>query len=116
RDALEARNRAEYWRNLYVAMTRAEEALHVAGTLPGRTDIAETWHGAIAGALHQESETVPDHRGEVLRFPAGARALPEAADGAVEERTSNVPLSLGPPRRISPVPVLTPSNHRGEWV
>src|SRR5690606_2057133 len=66
RAELEARNRAEYWRNLYVAMTRAEDALHVAGTLPGKTKIEDTWHGAIAGALDEHGETLPDHRGAVL--------------------------------------------------
>lgn len=116
RDEIEERNLAEYWRNLYVAMTRAEEALHVAGTLDSRTKIEETWHGVIASALGEEAETIADRRGEVLRFPAGAVQPPAAAQTAEDERTSVLPLTLAPPRRRPALPVLAPSHHEGEWV
>lgn len=113
---LEARGRAEYWRNLYVAMTRAEEALHVAGTLPGNTKIEETWHGAISGALAGASDTITDHRGDVLRFPATVAELPAVTGDAPEERTSSRSLALAPPRRQPIIPVITPSRYEGEWV
>ena len=115
RAELETRNRAEYWRTLYVAMTRAEEALHVAGTLGEKTRIEDTWYGAVAQALGAASETVSDARGAVLRFPAGVAPLPAAAAEPVEERTSITPLTLAPPRRRPVLPVLTPSRHDAPW-
>ncbi|WMT87264.1 double-strand break repair helicase AddA [Pelagibacterium sp. 26DY04] len=116
RDEVEARGLAEYWRNLYVAMTRAEEGLHIAGTRDMRTRIEETWHGAITAALAEESETVTDARGEVLRYPAGVPTSAPSVESTVEERTSTRPLILSPPRRRPVMPVLSPSRSEHEWM
>lgn len=115
RAEVEARGMAEYWRNLYVAMTRAEEGLHIAGTLDSRTKVEETWHGAISAALGELSETVADGRGEVLRYPAGLPPRGQAAPQAIEERTSTQPLTLGSPRRRPVAPLLTPSRSEHGW-
>jgi ATP-dependent helicase/nuclease subunit A len=53
-DQADARDRREHWRLLYVAMTRAEERLVVAGSLGTRAKgvvPAESWHAAIGRAL-----------------------------------------------------------------
>ncbi|WP_447764842.1 double-strand break repair helicase AddA [Sphingopyxis panaciterrae] len=52
RKAAEAAS-AEHWRLLYVAMTRAEEILVVAGTTkkPDRTVPEASWHAAVEGVL-----------------------------------------------------------------
>jgi ATP-dependent helicase/nuclease subunit A len=58
----EARQMQEYWRKLYVGMTRAEDELYVTGALtPGRDadkQIKDTWYEAIERALRPESEVV----------------------------------------------------------
>ncbi len=42
---------AEYWRKLYVGMTRAEDELHVAGILSASGKLDGTWYEAVSGAL-----------------------------------------------------------------
>src|SRR5690606_22979580 len=51
RDAAKARQDAEYWRKLYVAMTRAEDRLVVTGTVSERRKGKGSWFEAVAGAL-----------------------------------------------------------------
>ncbi|WP_338608245.1 double-strand break repair helicase AddA [Pelagibacterium nitratireducens] len=116
RAEVEARNVAEYWRNLYVGMTRAEEALHIAGTLDSRTKVEETWFGAVSGALGDESATVCDHRGDVLRFPAAGAADGAGGQASDDVRASTQPLRLGPPQRRAALPIITPSRHDEVWV
>jgi len=65
----------EYWRKLYVGMTRAEDELHIAGVLGSRTKIDDTWYGAVASALGGRTATVALASGlEAALFPAGAAA------------------------------------------
>ena len=47
---------AEYWRKLYVAMTRAEDELYVTGILTKKGKIEKTWYHTIAQALESQSE------------------------------------------------------------
>jgi ATP-dependent helicase/nuclease subunit A len=49
---------AEYWRKLYVAMTRAEDELYVTGTLTKMGKVEGTWYEAIEQALAPEAEIV----------------------------------------------------------
>ncbi|WP_417578741.1 double-strand break repair helicase AddA [Pelagibacterium sp.] len=116
RAEIEDRNIAEYWRNLYVGMTRAEEALHIAGTLDSRTKLEETWMGAVSGALGEHSAKISDHRGDVLRFPAQAEPSRSAGLQADEGRTSTKPLRLEQPPRRTTLPILTPSRHDEAYV
>ena len=78
--------RAEHWRLLYVAMTRAEEALFIAGTLGGRSKMlaADSWYAQLA-PLFNDSDPLDDPlwgtRHEVgSRPPSVPRiVVPEAA-------------------------------------
>ncbi|WP_158541581.1 double-strand break repair helicase AddA [Pelagibacterium lacus] len=112
RQALEARGMAEYWRNLYVAMTRAEDRLYVAG-VKGQAKLEETWHGAVSQALGEHAEPVADFEG-ALRFPAGAAPSAAIAEAPAEERPSDQPLALGPVPRAAPIRTLAPSRHEFE--
>jgi ATP-dependent helicase/nuclease subunit A len=116
RAEVEARNIAEYWRNLYVGMTRAEEALHIAGTLDTRTKVEETWFGAVSGALGELSATIADHRGDVLRFPALGTGDVAGGPASDDVRASVQPLTLGRPQRRAALPIITPSRHDEIWV
>ena len=59
RAALE--ERAEHWRLLYVAMTRAEEALFIAGTLGGRSKelAVDSWYARLA-PLFNDADPLDD--------------------------------------------------------
>lgn len=111
RGELEIRAQSEYWRNLYVAMTRAEDALYVAGVKAETTKIEETWHGAIRMALESQSETLLDANGEPLglRYPEIAITRPSAPSVDTDGRTSLLPLILPAITRSRPVSALTPS-------
>jgi ATP-dependent helicase/nuclease subunit A len=80
----EGRQMAEYWRKLYVAMTRAEDELYVTGTLTKTGKVEGTWYEAIAQALEPESEIVdgaivyPRERPPVVPV-AGTDEIVEAA-------------------------------------
>jgi len=88
---------AEYWRKLYVAMTRAEDELHVAGVLTAKGKPDGSWHQAVATALAPELavEILPGGV-EVEAFPANpppAKPLTDAADATEAPQAA---LSLGP--------------------
>ncbi|MBE0578079.1 double-strand break repair helicase AddA [Devosia sp.] len=118
RDAIEANLGKEYWRKLYVAMTRAEDELYVTGALtPGSKvdrQLENTWYQAIDRALRDASESQLDAEGREL-----ALVYPR-------ERVPPQPVkSLGPPVRpadppIRPaavppppaIPIVTPSSAR----
>ncbi len=51
-----ASERAEYWRKLYVGMTRAEDELYLTGTLNKNTKLEQTWYGIVKKALKKDSE------------------------------------------------------------
>ncbi|MDP1730645.1 MAG: double-strand break repair helicase AddA [Devosia sp.] len=58
RRADERNQKDEYWRKLYVGMTRAEDELYVTGTLTRNGTLKDTWYEAIERALRAESELV----------------------------------------------------------
>ena len=66
---------AEYWRRLYVGMTRAEDELYVTGALTPGTDrgaqLAGSWYEAIETALRPLAESQMDEQGRevALVFP-----------------------------------------------
>jgi ATP-dependent helicase/nuclease subunit A len=74
KDAADAAQKAEYWRKLYVAMTRAEDELYVTGYLTKARDGKGSWYEAIEGALQPLSRVETDATGEpsALVFPAEA--------------------------------------------
>lgn len=116
REKVRERGKDEYWRNLYVAMTRAEDALIVAGCLVRETKDIEkslegTWYGAIKSALESESETVTDPAtGEdVMRYPRGAPEPAPVAGLAAATARLDQPFSLSPLALPKPIEVISPS-------
>ncbi len=75
RDGDEENLQDEYWRKLYVAMTRAEDELYVTGALSKTGTLAGSWYEAIAEALAAEAEALADG---TLIYPR-ARTAPAAA-------------------------------------
>lgn len=51
KDALKARDKEEYLRLLYVAMTRAEDELYVCGWEPSKASKQRSWYDVISGGL-----------------------------------------------------------------
>ncbi|WP_404400676.1 double-strand break repair helicase AddA [Pelagibacterium halotolerans] len=115
REAVQARQNAEYWRNLYVAMTRAEDALYVTGPIKPKGKTDGTWYGVMSDALANQAQAATDVSGrEILRYPADtAQPLPISGHRS-EGRTSTEPLTLGPPTRRTPRAIVSPSQHDGD--
>ncbi len=63
KDEADAAQKAEYWRKLYVAMTRAEDELYVTGSLTKRGKLEGSWYEAIEQRLRPDSEIVTDAEG-----------------------------------------------------
>jgi ATP-dependent helicase/nuclease subunit A len=102
---------AEYWRKLYVGMTRAEDELYITGYLTRQPGAGRTWYAAVAAALAAEAATEADAAGSVtaLVFPAAAAGTTgRAANPATALRRAG-PLELPALSRPEPVPVVTPS-------
>ncbi|WP_157959878.1 double-strand break repair helicase AddA [Devosia submarina] len=110
---------AEYWRRLYVGMTRAEDELYVTGALtPGtdrNTQLAGSWYEAIETALRPHAESVVDEDGRetALIFPhervppAPAKSVSSAARGPLDG------LELARvPEPVVPL-IVSPSTARG---
>jgi len=95
RDEAEAAQKAEYWRKLYVGMTRAEDELYVTGTLTRQAKLDGTWYEAIEQALRPDSTIVRDADGAetALIYP---HVLGEAGAAAASPATvtSAAPLVL----------------------
>jgi ATP-dependent helicase/nuclease subunit A len=89
-DTIKARQAAERWRLLYVAMTRARDRLYVAGWAKKRGGADGSWHDVIGRALRQigDVEEAGDRVVRLTRGIAGSEARPSAA----------------PPRRPAPPP------------
>lgn len=89
-EAVKIEERQEHWRLLYVAMTRAEEALFIGGALSKREDepAPDSWYARLAPLF--DGETIDDH---VFgsRYVSGQRPpamalknAPAASDKAVD--------------------------------
>jgi ATP-dependent helicase/nuclease subunit A len=94
----EAKARREHWRLLYVAMTRAEEMLVVAGALGPRAQgvvPAESWHATIERAMvGMGADRVDDANwGGMLRYGASA-ALSLSKGGSHVDRASTTSSAL----------------------
>ncbi len=83
RDELAEARRAEYYRLLYVAMTRAEDRLYVAGYHGSRSPAPGCWHKKIKEAIEPSAQKVTTILGEEgLRLECDQTA-------AVKPRTEN---------------------------
>lgn len=115
--AREASRRAEeeeYRRLLYVAMTRAEERLYIAGYYNKVPPKPDCWHSMISTALRPHSDELPDaleEFGEILRFGTvpSLETVPELPDATVDD---TLPEWLARPARVeaAPAPPLRPSS------
>lgn len=115
READEAAQKAEYWRKLYVGMTRAEDELYLTGFLtPGRDadgQIEGTWYEAVAGALAAASEIIKKD-GEIVKmiYPAVRDAVTPATPVVEPQTQAAPPLALAPLPGQKAVPVVSPSS------
>ncbi|HHG89232.1 MAG TPA: double-strand break repair helicase AddA [Devosia sp.] len=92
---------AEYWRKLYVAMTRAEDELYVTGFLTGKRSVPEqSWYQAIHGALSEKSSEV----GIAAEKQKGLRYPEIIAPPKEPVRPKTVPLEEVPVDSPDPVP------------
>jgi len=98
RDRDEANQKDEYWRKLYVGMTRAEDELYLTGVLTKDGTLEGSWYEAVEAALRPEAESLlgPDGSEAALvyprRRPAPAPVVP--ADAGPGEAAAG--LDLGP--------------------
>jgi ATP-dependent helicase/nuclease subunit A len=111
RDLEAARQQQEYWRKLYVAMTRAEDELYVTGALTKQARLEGTWYEAIETSLRPLSQFQTDAAGEevALVYPAErVEAAPAVAQAApVAAASAPIRLEPLPPPRL--VPIVRPS-------
>ncbi|WP_294338961.1 double-strand break repair helicase AddA [uncultured Sphingomonas sp.] len=109
--AADARELEEHWRLFYVAATRAEERLVVAGALGSRPLSANSWYAASAAALDTLGVAAADEGGERC-FTGATPAAPVAAeprsDSVVEPvrlpawAREPAPEEARPPRPLAP--------------
>jgi ATP-dependent helicase/nuclease subunit A len=116
RDAEAARQQAEYWRKLYVAMTRAEDELYVTGMLTKQAKLDGTWYEAIELALRPMSTSLKNSAGEetALLYPA-ERVNAKAALSADTVLPPRMPaVDLPPLPRPHLIRVIRPSLAGGD--
>ena len=116
-DEADTMARKEHWRLLYVAMTRAEERLVIAGSLGPRTKgevPAESWYATVDRALKRLNADRMDDAswGSVVRYGSAypAKRIEPAADtGDTAVATATpvwlnqpAPLEARPPRPLAP--------------
>jgi ATP-dependent helicase/nuclease subunit A len=110
----------EYWRRLYVAMTRAEDELYVTGTLTPGSDAAKqlegSWYEAIEQALRPEAESLTDSDGResALVYPRSRVAPLPAGQALAAASAERGPLSLAPVPAPTPLTLVTPSTASGK--
>ncbi|MDR3475423.1 MAG: double-strand break repair helicase AddA [Devosia sp.] len=110
RDAAEQAADAEYWRKLYVGMTRAEDELYITGYRTGTGRLDDTWYAAVEGALEPVAERVEEADGALraLVYPrlAAPLSVPDDRAGSAER-----PMLLTLPPLAAPavLPLLRPS-------
>ncbi len=104
-DARTERDR-EYRRLLYVAMTRAEDRLYVAGWRGGKAPPAGNWYELIRAGLESVAEKVEFPDGEGLRLANPQSAKPEGAARATSpvKAPEKIPVWADRPPPPEPIP------------
>jgi ATP-dependent helicase/nuclease subunit A len=108
----------EYWRKLYVGMTRAEDELYVTGPLTPGSDagrqLAGSWYEAIEMALrpHGQSVVDADNAETALIYPRERVAPAPVVAGEMAQNLRAEPLELPPLPEFVPVPIVAPSSAR----
>ena len=93
KDLADMAQKAEYWRKLYVAMTRAEDELYVTGALTKRGKLDGSWYEAIATALTPLSEIVTAADGAVTTiYPRERPGVGAATSGGIDQDAATGPL------------------------
>lgn len=90
----------EYWRKLYVAMTRAEDELYVTGALTQNGKLEGSWYEAVESALSDNAEIVELSDGTSAFVYPVVRPRPAAIMGSTAARAK-------PARWIDPAPLPT---------
>ncbi|MEO1045111.1 MAG: double-strand break repair helicase AddA [Pseudomonadota bacterium] len=107
---------AEHWRLAYVAMTRAEERLYLAGTVNGRTGMvaANSWHALASQVMQQQGIGAKEdpiwgdqqHYGDMLHFlataPGNAGSVADHVDSLPQWAITPAPEEARPPRPLAP--------------
>lgn len=98
RQEIDATLDQEYWRRLYVAMTRAEDELYVTGPVGLKGGVTGSWYDAIETGLGEAAQPVVDAAGEVVE-----RVFPAPAQSRFRPETGTRPLAAAA-LELSPVP------------
>ena len=94
RDALKSRQLAEYRRLLYVALTRAEDELYVAGWRGAKEPSEDCWYNLIEEGFDRlEAETLAEDGRDVARIDVVQSAEVTVSD----DRADGMPIVLSPP-------------------
>ncbi|KKB78735.1 hypothetical protein VW35_09495 [Devosia soli] len=113
KDRIDANLFEEYWRKLYVAMTRAEDELYVTGALTQRGKLEGSWYDAIETALAEDSEVIEDGGAVIARIFPVIRPRPAPVKVAERSPTRSMPwIEPGPLTFVPPPPVIPPSRAR----
>ncbi len=112
REALRQAAAGEYQRLLYVALTRAEERLYVAGFCGAKGRAGGCWYDTIRNALEPSCRRETDALGQtVLRRGEPSREGPAAAPAAATAKPQIPAYARTPaPPESAPAPPLRPSN------
>ncbi len=95
----------EYWRRLYVAMTRAEDELYLTGALTASARPDGSWYDAVASALEPHAAEVAAG----MRFPRETPPPRAAEPGPPVAGVAEAPVMLPPLPRPVLIPALAPS-------
>jgi len=108
----DADQQAEYWRKLYVAMTRAEDELYVTGYLTKQGKVDGSWYEAIEQGLAPLSERLidPDGNLSALVYPAERPVPAPIEPDAATALPTRQALVLGAVPKHRPVPIIRPSS------
>lgn len=103
----------EYWRRLYVAMTRAEDELYVTGTLSAatkpETQLEGSWYQAIEQALADDLVDSHDAEGALVARLYPTDAAPRHLGPASIQPSSDVSFSAAPVPEPPREPLVSPS-------
>jgi ATP-dependent helicase/nuclease subunit A len=115
KDEVEANLAREYWRKLYVAMTRAEDELYITGALTpvrkAESQLDGSWYQAVERALRDDAEIVTDPEGMETGLIYPRERVPPHAVTSMQgaPRAAGAPLSLAPVPAPPAIPLVSPS-------
>ncbi|HTM79266.1 MAG TPA: 3'-5' exonuclease, partial [Devosia sp.] len=116
RDRIRARLDQEYWRKLYVGMTRAEDELYVTGALTAGRDAGKqlegTWYAAIDEALRPHAQSMLDAQSHetALVYPLSRPAPLPVMGAAMPAPEAGVTAALSPLPPYRGIPIISPSS------